>query len=130
MKAYTFAILLAVTGCSSTSVVSEELGTRVIKEEVVIKEDNTPQLWTGQKELTESVEVCAFKAESILSSLGFSKITKSVYESQTYIYANFVNNRAGLHCTSVGGKTFVYGAIAGPDVKTVETLRNNIFWKF
>jgi len=127
MKVYAFAILLTLTGCSSTQVVKEKPGN---KEVVGIKEDKIPQLWTGQKELTESIEVCAFKAESILSSLGFSKITKSVYESQTYIYANFVNNRAGLHCTSVGGKTFVYGAVAGPDVKTVETLRNNIFWKF
>ena len=127
MKVYTFAILLAVTGCSSTQVATEKPAS---KEASMIKEDKIPQLWTGQKELTESIEFCAFKAESILSSLGFSKITKSVYESQTYIYANFVNNRAGLHCTSVGGKTFVYGAVAGPDVKTVETLRNNIFWKF
>ena len=127
MKTYGFAILLVITGCSSTQVITEK---PLSKEVTMIKEDKTPQLWTGQKELNESVEVCAFKAESILSSLGFSKITRSVYESQTYIYANFVNNRAGLHCTSVGGKTFVYGAVAGSDVKTVETLRNNIFLKF
>jgi len=127
MKVYTFAILLTVTGCSSTQAVKEKPAS---KEVAMIKEDKIPQLWTGQKELAESIEACAIKAESILSSLGFSKITKSVYESQTYIYGNFVSNRAGLHCTSVGGKTFVYGAVAGPDVKTVETLRNNIFWKF
>ena len=127
MKTYAYLICLIFTGCASKAIPLEKPAN---KEVVVINENKTPQLWTGQKELNESVEVCAFKAESILSSLGFSKITKSVYESQTYIYANFVNNRAGLHCTSVGGKTFVYGAVAGPDVKTVETLRNNIFWKF
>lgn len=62
--------------------------------------------------------------------LGFTDIVKSVYETETYLYANFINNRAGIQCTSVGGKIFVYGSVAGADVKTVEILRNNIFTKF
>ena len=94
------------------------------------KEAVVPQLWTGHKELTESVDVCALKAESILGVLGFSNLTKSAYETETYVYGNYVNNRAGIHCTSIAGKTFVYGSVAGADLKAVEALRNNIFWKF
>lgn len=127
MKVYAFTVLLIISGCSTTSTVSEKAST---KEVVIIKENPTPQLWTGHKELTGSIETCAFKAENILGALGFSNITKSIYEAETYIYANFTNNRAGIHCTSIAGKTFVYGSVAGADVKTVETLRNNIFWKF
>ena len=127
MKVFILMAVAVLVGCSSTTKSSEESSS---KEVVVIKEYPTPQLWTGHKELTESVEVCASKAEKILSSLGFSNITKSVYESESYLYANFLNNRAGIHCTSIGGKTFVYGSVAGAEVKTVETLRNNIFWKF
>ena len=127
MKFFALVAVIALVGCSSTTKVTEK---STNKEVVVIKEHPTPQLWTGHKELSESIEVCASKTESILSSLGFSDITKSVYESETYVYGNFLNNRAGIHCTSIRGKTFVYGSVAGADVKTVETLRNNIFWKF
>lgn len=127
MKYYAFAILFIVSGCSNTSTLSKNPER---SSAVVIKEIPTPQLWTFQKEITGTVEICATKAESILKLQGFSNITKSVYDKHTYFYANFVNNRAGIHCTSVGGKIFVYGAVAGPDVKTVEALRNNISWKF
>ncbi len=127
MKVFALIAMVALVGCSSTTKVSEKSSN---KEVVVIKEHPTPHLWAGHKQLTESIEVCASKAESILSSLGFSNITKSVYESETYLYANFLNNRAGIHCTSIGGKTFVYGSVAGAEAKSVETLRNNIFWKF
>lgn len=127
MKYYAFAILFIVSGCSNTSTLPEKpQGASV----AVIKENPAPQLWTFQKKITGSIEICAVKAESILKLQGFSNITKSVYDEHTYFYANFVNNRAGIHCTSVGGKIFVYGAVAGPDVKTVEALRNNISWKF
>lgn len=127
MKYYAFAILFIVSGCSNTSTLPEKPQAASV---VSIKENPAPQLWTFQKEITGTVEICATKAESILKLQGFSNITKSVYDEQTYFYANFVNNRAGIHCTSIGGKIFVYGAVAGHDVKTVEALRNNISWKF
>jgi len=127
MKTYGFALILLITGCSAAPTVSKKSERPDV---VVIKEVPTPQLWTGHKELTGSVDSCAFKAESILNMLGFTDIVKSVYETETYLYANFINNRAGIHCTSVGGKIFVYGSVAGADVKTVEILRNNIFTKF
>jgi hypothetical protein len=127
MKLYAFAILFLISGCSTTSSIpkgSENSGV------VVIKNTSTPQLWTFQKAITGTIEVCAAKAEKILEMQGYSNITKSVYEEHIYFYANFINNRAGIHCTNVGGKSFVYGAVAGAEVKTVETLRNNISWKF
>lgn len=127
MKFYAFIILFMVSGCSSTSTLSKKSENASV---VTVKENPTPQLWTFQKELNGSVEICAIKADDILKLLGFSNISKSVYDEQTYFYANFINNRAGIHCTNIGGKTFVYGAVAGSDPKTVETLRNNIAWKF
>ena len=127
MKFYAFVLLFIVSGCSSTSTVPKASETSNV---ITIKENPTPQLWTFQKEITGTIETCAVKAESILKLQGYSNITKSIYAEQTYFYANFANNRAGVHCTSVGGKMFVYGAVAGIDVKIVETLRNNIAWKF
>ena len=89
-----------------------------------------PQLWTGSKRIDGSVEACALKAEQTLNSIGFVQVTKSVYETETYFYGNLGNNRAGIHCTKVAGRTFVFGSVAGSDVKTVEALRNKIFWVF
>lgn len=89
-----------------------------------------PQLWTGSKRIDGSIEACAVKAEQTLSSIGFIHVTKSIYETETYFYGNLNNNRAGIHCTSVAGRTFVFGSVAGPDVKTVESLRNKIFYRF
>src|SRR6187402_3571432 len=95
-----------------------------------IKPNQAPQLWTGNKQLDGNIESCAVKAEKILNSLGFTNITKSVYPAETYFYANFTDNRAGIHCTIINGRAFVYGSVAGSDTKIVESLRNNIFWKF
>ncbi len=127
MKLYAFAVLFLVSGCSTTSSISQGTEKAGV---VVIKDSTTPHLWTFQKIITGSIEVCAAKAEKILEVQGYSNITKSVYEEHIYFYANFINNRAGIHCTNVGGKSFVYGALAGAEVKTVEALRNNISWKF
>ncbi|HTF95344.1 MAG TPA: hypothetical protein VL995_04350 [Cellvibrio sp.] len=88
------------------------------------------QLWTGNKLLAGDIAACALKTEEILNYLGFTSISKSVYPTETYFYANFVGNRAGIHCTNIAGQTFVYGSVAGTDVKTVELLRNRIFGKF
>ncbi|RYY74308.1 MAG: hypothetical protein EOO52_15770 [Gammaproteobacteria bacterium] len=127
MKLYAFLVLFVVSGCSSSAPLSKKSENPGAG---AIKENAAPQLWTFQKEITGSVEICAVKAESILKLQGFSNITKSVYDQHIYFYANFINNRAGIHCTSVGEKILVYGAVAGSDVKTVEALRNNISWKF
>ena len=95
-----------------------------------IKQNQAPQLWTGNKQLDGNIESCARKAEKIITSLEFTNITKSVYPAETYFYADFKHNRTGIHCTSINGKTFVYGSVAGSNVKTVESLRNKIFEGF
>lgn len=107
--------VLALAGCAS----NPEIKT------VTIEKTFTPHLWSDHKELNESVEMCAIKGESILSSLGF----KSVVKNGNYVYGNFNDNRAAIKCVKVSGKTFVYVAVAGPEVKLVEKLRNEIVWK-
>jgi len=102
----------------------------VIPPQKVNKQTQAIQLWTGNKLLVGDIAVCAKKTEEILNSLGFIKITKSVYPSETYFYANLNENRVGIHCTNIAGQTFVYGSVAGINVKTVEVLRNSIFGKF
>ena len=49
--------------------------------------------------------------------------------SGSYVYGNYINNRAAIKCTRVENKTFVYAVVAGPKVKIVERLRNEIIWK-
>ena len=87
------------------------------------------QLWTGHKLLKNDMATCASKIEVALTSLGFRDITKSTYTTEMYVYANLNENRVGLHCTSVARQTFVYGSVAGLNVKVVESLRNTIFQK-
>jgi len=87
------------------------------------------QLWTGNKLLNGDIAACAKKVEVVLESLGFQNMTKSVYPTETFFYANHNENRTGIHCTSIAGQTFVYGSVAGVDVKAVERLRNSIFEK-
>jgi hypothetical protein len=74
----------------------------------------TIQLWTGNKLLVGDIAAC-------------TNVTKSVYPAETYFYANLNENRTGIHCTSIKGQTFVYGSVAGVDIKMVESLRNDIF---
>ncbi|HSC68181.1 MAG TPA: hypothetical protein VLC79_10845 [Cellvibrio sp.] len=94
------------------------------------KKSQAIQLWTGNKLLSGDVAACALKVENALNSLGFIDITKSVYPRETYFYANLNENRTGIHCTNIAGQTFVYGSVAGVNVKKVEQLRNQIFGKF
>lgn len=92
---------------------------------VTVEKEYTPQLWSHHKVVKESPALCAVKGVSILNSLGF----KSVVKNGNYVYGNFSNNRAAIKCVTVDKQTFVYAAVAGADVKTVEKLRNEIAWK-
>ena len=94
------------------------------------KDGQPPHLWTGSKRIDGSIEACALKAEQTLNSLGFLHVSKSIYETETYFYGSLGNNRAGIHCTKVAGRTFVFGSVAGADLKKVESLRNSIFGNF
>lgn len=85
-----------------------------------------PQLWSDHKQLTTSVNACAEKAASVLSSLGFS----SVVRNGNFSYGNLRDNRAAVKCIENQGGSFVYFAVAGADKGAVEKLRNEIAWKF
>lgn len=92
-----------------------------------IQKTQAIQLWTGNKLLVGDIAACTKKVAATLTSIGFTNITKSVYPTETYFYANLNENRTGIHCTNIAGQTFVYGSVAGVDVTTVESLRNDIF---
>ena len=94
-------------------------------EVVTIEKEKPPQIWSDHKIIKMSAETCANKGIEILTSLGFSQIIKN----STYVYGNYINNRAAIKCTSIEHNTFVYAVVAGPNVKTVERLRNEIVWK-
>ena len=111
------------SGCSSSQKTVTPPTTIV---EHKITKSVTPHLWSGHKVLPESEALCAEKSKSILHSLGF----KSVVQNGSFTYGNFNDNRAALKCLTVAKQTFVYYAVAGPQVKLVETLRNEIAWKF
>lgn len=90
-----------------------------------------PHLWTGFKILDLSPELCSLTGQSILKSLGFKSVTRSLkYDKAKYAYGNFNDNRASITCAKLDGKTFIYASVAGPDAKIVERLRNEIIWKF
>lgn len=84
-----------------------------------------PHLWSGQKMLTQSPEACARKGVEILKSLSFIGVVKN----GNYVYGTLLANRAAVKCIPNGDGTFVYAAVAGPDVKQVERLRNEIVWR-
>lgn len=84
-----------------------------------------PHLWSGQKVLGQSPESCANKGVKILETLSFTSVVKN----GSYVYGNFLANRAAIKCVPNGDKTFVYTAVAGPEVKQVERLRNEIVWR-
>jgi hypothetical protein len=85
-----------------------------------------PHLWSDHKQLTISVQACAQKATSVLSSLGFS----SVVRNGNFSYGNLRDNRAAVKCIENQGGSFVYFAVAGSNKESVEKLRNEIAWKF
>lgn len=84
-----------------------------------------PHLWSGQKVLDEAPEACANKSVEILQALQFIGVVKN----GSYVYGTLFTNRAAVKCIAIGEKTFVYAAVAGPDVKQVERLRNEIVWR-
>jgi len=125
-------IAFFVVGCSSTSALKQE-PMHVIEHEMLRKEAEVvtiekaviPQVWSDHKILNISEEICAQKGVDILTTLGFERIVMR----GSYVYGNYINNRAAIKCTRVENKTFVYAVVAGPKVKIVERLRNEIIWK-
>ena len=125
-------IAFFLVGCSSTSALKQE-PMHVIEHEMLRKEAEVvtiekaviPQVWSDHKILNISEEICAQKGVDILTTLGFERIVMS----GSYVYGNYINNRAAIKCTRVENKTFVYAVVAGPKVKIVERLRNEIIWK-
>ena len=92
---------------------------------ITIKKSFAPQIWSDHKLFKGSLEMCSSKGKSILESLTFNKIVKNGH----FVYGNFSNNRAVIKCVSIPEGTFVYTAVAGPNVKVVEKLRNEIMWQ-
>jgi rhodanese-related sulfurtransferase len=72
--------------------------------------------------------VCRKKATGILKALGFSNLVTSLHGD--YVYGNYVGNRAAVKCVPLDEGTFLYASVAGPDVKEVERLRNEIMWQY
>lgn len=85
-----------------------------------------PQLWSHHKLLKMSAEKCSSKAMLTLERLGFSSIVKN----GLYAYGNYTGSRAALKCVEMSENSLIYIAVAGPDVKLVEKLRNQIAWEF
>lgn len=110
--------IIIISGCSSMGVNNDS--------EISIKKSKPPQLWSEHKILHIAVDVCALKGYSALKSLGFT----GVVQNGNFSYGNFNDNRAAVKCVEMNGGSFVYLAVAGPEKKVVEKLRNEIAWKF
>jgi len=87
-----------------------------------------PHVWSDHKQLAMDSGVCRIKATDILTALGFSNVVTSPHGD--YVYGNYVGNRAAVKCVPLGEGTFLYASVAGPDVKEVERLRNEIMWQY
>jgi len=127
MKYLTLAVLTLLAGCASSpeEPVEPQVITKTTTKFISVAKEYTPQLWSHHQFIEGSPEFCASKGVTILNSLGF----KSVVKNGHYVYGNFSNNRAAIKCVKVNTQTFVYMAVAGADVSTVENLRNEIAWK-
>lgn len=123
VKLIAVVFLILLCGCASNA--AKEAHQEKEIEVRTIQKEFTPHIWSDHKILKVSTEICADKGTEILASLGFNKIVKN----GSYVYGNYANNRAVIKCTSVGESTFVYAAVAGPKVKVVEKLRNEIVWQ-
>ncbi|NRB41789.1 MAG: hypothetical protein HRU20_25510 [Pseudomonadales bacterium] len=90
-------------GCASASQEEDTTANITTKEVelVTIYKELIPQVWSGHKALKITAETCAVKGVDILTSLGFKKIVKN----GTYVYGNYINNRAAIKCTSVNQQT-------------------------
>ncbi len=123
MKLTAVVILILLGGCTSNAAKKSDQEKEI--EVRTIQKEFTPHIWSDHKILKVSTEACAEKGTEILESLGFNQIVKN----GSYVYGNYSNNRAVIKCTLVGESTFVYTAVAGPKVKVVEKLRNEIVWQ-
>ena len=123
VKLVAMAFLILLGGCASNAV--KEIHQEKEVEVRTIQKEFTPHIWSDHKILTISPEACAEKGKEILESLSFNQIVKN----DSFVYGNYSNNRAVIKCTSVNESTFVYAAVAGPKVKVVERLRNEIVWQ-
>ena len=90
--------------------------------------ESRPHVWSSHKELDIPAAACGQKGMDILNSLGFNNVVKSTHGE--YIYGNYISNRAAVKCVPQGEGTFLYVVVAGPEVKTVEKLRNQITWNY
>lgn len=86
---------------------------------------SVPQLWSHHKILDLNSEECAIKGQIILEALNFTSIIKN----DKYVYGNLHGNRATIKCVDLSGKSFVYTAVAGANIKRVEEIRNKISWQ-
>lgn len=84
-----------------------------------------PHLWSGHKVVSHSPEECASQGVKILEALSFIGVVRN----GSYVYGNLLANRAAIKCVGNGDGTFVYAAVAGPEVRQVERLRNEIVWR-
>lgn len=115
MKYLSILGLIVLTGCASTPP----------KPSPDVYFASPPHLWSGQKIVGHSPESCAKKGVEILETLSFTGVVKN----GSYVYGNFLANRAAIKCVPNGNETFVYAAVAGPEKKQVERLRNEIVWR-
>jgi hypothetical protein len=115
MKYLTFLFLVALVGCSSNP--PQPTPSTLFSQ--------PPHLWSGQKVVGQTPEFCAANGVKILRSLSFV----SVVQNGSYVYGTLMANRAAIKCVPNGEETFVYAAVAGPDVEQVERLRNEIVWR-
>ena len=115
MRILVTALALLTSSCATTTE----------PETVTLQKEFAPHLWSDHKQLNTSPDLCATKGQSILGSLGFTSIVRNGY----FVYGNFSSNRAVIKCVATDDGTFVYAAVAGPKVKIVEKLRNEIVWQ-
>lgn len=123
-----YAVILSVLflcACSTNSKNTVHSHVESVNKPLLIETQYTPQIWSDHKVVLSTPEVCAKKSKEILGVLGFSRIVKN----GNFVYGNYINNRAAVKCIRVGKETLVYAIVAGPEVKTVERLRNEIVWK-
>ncbi len=103
-------------GCSSTGTPIPQMDT---------DKAIPPYLWSDHKQLEITVSACALKGYSALKALGFT----SVVQNGNYAYGNFHSTSAAVKCVANKSNSFVYIAVAGPEKKIVEKLRNELVWK-
>jgi len=126
MRILVLIALVCLSGCA-TNMASTKPDTTEEKqlEVVTIQKEFAPHIWSDHKVLKTSVASCANKGKAILEALGFNNIVKN----GNFVYGNYANNRGVIKCVSVYDSTFVYAVVAGPKVKVVERLRNEIVWQ-